>query len=217
MRNRKAALVCCSNALHPKRKAQVDALGEMLKELGVDTAPGMYLFGENSWDHGSPQKRARELMDCYLDDSITEIYDISGGDLANTLLPYLDFDAIRANHKPFWGYSDLTVILNAIYAQTGREGVLYQVRNLIADSSGIQRERFLTNELFCMCPRFLRGSYMEGILVGGNIRCFLKLAGTPYFPDLTEKILLLEAYGGEVPQMMKIGRASCRERVSNPV
>jgi len=39
------------------------------------------------------------------------------------------------------------------------------------------------------------------VVVGGNIRCFLKLAGTRYFPDLQGKILLLESYGGEVPQM----------------
>ena len=38
---------------------------------------------------------------------------------------------------------------------------------------------------------------MEGIVVGGNLRCLLKLAGTEYFPDMKGKILLLEAYGGE--------------------
>ena len=42
---------------------------------------------------------------------------------------------------------------------------------------------------------------MKGIVVGGNIRCFLKLAGTRYFPALDNKVLLLEAHGGEVPQM----------------
>ena len=43
---------------------------------------------------------------------------------------------------------------------------------------------------------------MEGIVAGGNIRCFLKLAGTPYFPDLEGKILLLEALGGQEGQML---------------
>ena len=33
---------------------------------------------------------------------------------------------------------------------------------------------------------------MEGVVIGGNIRCFLKLAGTEYMPDMTDKILLLE-------------------------
>lgn len=43
---------------------------------------------------------------------------------------------------------------------------------------------------------------MDGVVVGGNVRCFLKLAGTPYFPSLTDKLLLLESLGGTVPQML---------------
>ena len=43
---------------------------------------------------------------------------------------------------------------------------------------------------------------MEGVVVGGNIRCFLKLAGTPYFPKLKDKLLMLEAYGGEAEQII---------------
>ena len=42
---------------------------------------------------------------------------------------------------------------------------------------------------------------MEGIVVGGNIRCLLKLAGTEYWPNMDGKILFLEAYGGEVSQI----------------
>ena len=49
--------------------------------------------------------------------------------------------------------------------------------------------------------KFVQGDRLEGIVVGGNIRCFLKLAGTPYWPDLTDKVLLLEARGGGVAQM----------------
>ncbi len=37
---------------------------------------------------------------------------------------------------------------------------------------------------------------MKDIVVGGNIRCFFKLAGTKYFPELQGKILLLESLGG---------------------
>ncbi len=66
----------------------------------------------------------------------------------------------------------------------------------------MQRRRFENRTaLFDPQVRFVQGEKMEGVVVGGNIRCFLKLAGTRYFPDLWDKILLLEAYGGEVPQM----------------
>lgn len=43
---------------------------------------------------------------------------------------------------------------------------------------------------------------MEGVVVGGNIRCLLKLAGTRFWPDMQDKILFLESRGGEVPQMV---------------
>lgn len=39
------------------------------------------------------------------------------------------------------------------------------------------------------------------MVIGGNIRCFLKLAGTKYMPDFTNKILFLESYGGGTAQM----------------
>ena len=50
--------------------------------------------------------------------------------------------------------------------------------------------------------KFYQGKMVEGIVVGGNIRCFLKLAGTEYFPDVTDKILLLEARSGNPAQIV---------------
>lgn len=74
-------------------------------------------------------------MDFYRDDTIEEIFDVSGGDMANEILPYLDFQTIAYAKKHFWGYSDLTTVLNAIYARTGKASVLYQIRNLTYEHS----------------------------------------------------------------------------------
>ncbi len=201
MECRKAAVVCCSNALKPHMHGQIEQLCQALCAKSVQTEIKGNLFSEDPWGHGSGRERAAALMECYCDPKIQEIYDVSGGDLSNEILPYLDFNIIRENPKSFWGYSDLTVILNAIYTKTGREGVLYQVRNLISSAAEEQRALFGTEDLFCFPYRFIRGTQMSGVVVGGNIRCLLKLAGTEYFPDLTDKILLLEAYSGEVAQM----------------
>ncbi len=59
-----------------------------------------------------------------------------------------------------------------------------------------------TDNLMDIPWTFHQGSEINGIVVGGNIRCFLKLAGTPYFPDLQDKVLFLESFGGEAPQMI---------------
>ncbi len=147
-------------------------------------------------------------MELYEKEDVKAVFDISGGDIANEILPYLDFDVIKNHPKAFWGYSDLTTIVNAVYTKTGYEGVLYQVMNLVRDKSGVQRDNFVEtvlhgkDTLFDFPYCFIQGEHMEGIVVGGNIRCFLKLAGTEFFPDLTDKILVLESLGGSVAQMV---------------
>lgn len=58
------------------------------------------------------------------------------------------------------------------------------------------------NDLYDLDYHFIQGTAMEGVMIGGNIRCFLKLAGTEYMPDLHNKILLLEALNTSVPQLI---------------
>lgn len=202
-------IVCCSNGQEPDQEIIIQQLIERLQELGLKTvlSPCIYIKGETVFC-GTARQRAAALMDFYQDSGIAAIFDISGGDVANMILPYLDYDVIVKNPKPFWGYSDLTTILNAIYTKTGNSGVLYQVKNLVWDESGVQYSRFknqidcvgMEDSLYGIPYKFLQGNSMEGIVVGGNIRCFLKLAGTEYWPDLTGKILLLEGLGGGVAQ-----------------
>jgi muramoyltetrapeptide carboxypeptidase len=43
--------------------------------------------------------------------------------------------------------------------------------------------------------RAIRNGVAEGRLLGGNLNCLLKLAGTAYFPDFTGAILFVEAIG----------------------
>ena len=108
---------------------------------------------------------------------------------------------IAGSSKMLWGYSDLTTVLNGIYAKTGKESVLYQVRNLISGHGEEQKANFAGTflgggkDLFRIRYRFLQKKEMGGVIVGGNIRCFLKLAGTEFLPDLQDKILLLESSG----------------------
>lgn len=122
-------------------------------------------------------------------------------------MPYLDYEVIANSKKRFWGYSDLTTIVNAIYTKTGRSSVLYQIRNLIYNHKEQQIADFRNtlleggNDLFQIKYDFIQGTQMQGVVVGGNIRCFLKLAGTEYMPELQDKILLLESYGGDVAKM----------------
>lgn len=193
----------CSNGKTSEYAAFHAELVRYLESLGYDVFQSHCIFAKDGIFSGTAAERASELMKLFAEPSVEEIYDVSGGDLANQILPYLDWEAIRRSKATFWGYSDLTTVLNAIYAKTGKSGVLYQVRHLVTGNfQTIQQHRFIERkELFSPHFSFVQSSSMEGIVVGGNIRCFLKLAGTPYFPDLQDKLLFLESLGGEVPQM----------------
>lgn len=204
----KIAIVCCSNGQPLANKNNIEKLQNTLCKIGLIPVLGDYIYEGASVFSGSAKERAESLMQFYKDKEIKGIFDISGGDIANEMLPYLDFEVIGAGEKRFWGYSDLTTILNAIYAKTKRQSVLYQIRNLIYEDKENQIKNFTNTllhgkkDLFTFSYEFMQREFMEGIVVGGNIRCLLKLAGTEYWPDMNGKILLLEACGGTVPQMV---------------
>lgn len=194
---KKAGIVCCSNGLSMNQKEQMQQLEIQLKKLDIECVWSPYLYCVTNGRAASAKERAAVLMQMNADKSIDMIFDISGGDLANEILDELDFTKMS---KVFWGYSDLTVVLNAIYSQTGRCSVLFQIRHLL--NQEIQIERWKQHTLFSIDYQIVQGTKVIGTVIGGNIRCFLKLAGTRYFPDTKNKILLLEAYSGNAARLV---------------
>ena len=201
------ALVACSNGLSKNKKDRLDELVKLLSNIGLNVKLSPYIYAKNNCFSGTAKERGEYLMELFKDKEVKAIFDISGGDIANELLEYLDYDVIKSNPKPFFGYSDLTTIINAIYTRTKNISYLYQIRNLIYDNREDQIKNFTNtvlnnkDDLYNIDYKFIQGNSLRGTVIGGNIRCFLKLAGTPYMPDFKDKVLLLESMGGEVPQM----------------
>lgn len=172
--------------------------------MGLNIITSKYIYANNDTFSTSIKEKANALMELYTDNRIKAIFDISGGDMCNELLDKLDYNIIKESNKIFFGYSDLTAIINAIYTKTGNISYLYQIKNIASEYSNEQQKRFIDtimlgkNSLINFDYSFIRGESMSGIVVGGNIRCLLKLAGTEYMPDFSEKILFLESLGGGV-------------------
>ncbi len=101
----------------------------------------------------------------------------------------------------------MTCLLHAVYTQTNQKVFLYQVKNLVYQDAGEQKKRFYSTlfegkeDLLKAEYRFLRGDKMCGNVIGGNARCLLKLAGTPFWPDFHGKSSFLEALGGGAAQI----------------
>ena len=211
----KVALVGCSNPLKDVYRPVVDQLVKILEDRGLEVEVSEYLTDDTLIGRG--EKRARELESFFLDPEMGHIFDISGGDLANTVLGHLDLDTIKDSQAVFYGYSDLTTILTAL-AKNGNQAVNFQLRNCLVNKDLLKSgyfDRLLagkdqTKELDELEVAFVRGSEMAGPVYGGNLRCLLKLAGTPYWPDFTGSILLLEAYRGK-PELVASLLEQCRE------
>ncbi|ELC8460040.1 S66 family peptidase [Clostridium perfringens] len=205
----KIGIISCSNGLNIKNKKLIDELKLNLKSLYIDMVEGDTLYAkEYNLFSGTGEEKARALEKLFLDKDIKMIFDISGGDLANEVLDFLDFNLIKENPKPFFGYSDLTVLLNAIYSQCHITTYNYQLRNLIGRFKEEQMQNFKASfiegkeDIFNLDYKWINGSHLEGIVVGGNIRCLLKLAGTKYMPNFKDKILFLESFSGNSAKMV---------------
>lgn len=170
---KKIGLIGLSNPC--TNKSQIDQTVDLLKSWGhfVDVSPMI--------DQKTIGKERAVIFNDWMG-KYDYLFDVSGGDLANETIPYLDLEKYKNTKTIFHGYSDLTCVLNVLgqYRPCG----LFQIRG---NTNLEELKGYLdgtSNSLFIH----------QGF--GGNIRCLLKLAGTPYFPNLENKTLFLESRSG---------------------
>lgn len=198
------ALVGSSDGL-PRDSDTVSRLCAVLESLGLHTVifPSLYQTAA-----GKPQpaeRRAADIQAAFADPEVDALFDLTGGDAANAILPHLDFKEIARCSKPFFGYSDVSVLLNPLQ-DFGDVPVFYLQARFLASCSAA-KERFACwiqqqdDALFRFHYAFLQGSSLSGRVCGGNIRCTLKLTGTPWQPDPTGRVLFLESYSGSFARM----------------
>lgn len=176
---------------------------QYLESLGFDVILGKHVFSNTLGYAASPFEKAEDINRMFGDPAVQGILCAQGGDTANACLPYLDWPLIREHPKFFGGISDISVLLNAIYACTGL--VTFHGNDLMwgfgRHPTAYDRQEFIHHlvegrigKIPANRPRqTIRRGRAEGRLLGGNLRCLLKLAGTPYLPDFNGAILFLES------------------------
>ncbi len=90
-----------------------------LEALGFRVRVAPHALGQAGFVSASAEDRAADLHALFRDPEVRAIISTIGGDHSCHLLPLLDFDLIRAHPKIVMGYSDMTVLLEAIWSQTG--------------------------------------------------------------------------------------------------
>lgn len=196
-------LLGCSNgkAKTAQAQANLDALVKLLtNQYGakVTIRPSIWLDEERS-GHCSANLRADYLAQALADSEVDWIMDLTGGDLANQTLaslPAAFFKHLKRDKPVYYmGYSDNSVILNACLAHDMILPVNFFPLALVLDTaSRANFEAFLQNK-----PEDNLGAF------GGNIRCFLKLAGTSFWPqDIVGRRLYLEASSGSLERIQSM-------------
>jgi len=154
---------------------------------------------------GDDKSRAGAVNAAFADDKIDAIFCARGGYGSLRILPYIDFEIIRANPKIIAGYSDITVLLLSIYSQTGLvtfHGPMPAVefgRSLkpytidyffksMLESRPIGK--IIKPEGYTIF-RIASGK-AEGRIVGGNLCLMAKLIGTGHLPSFKNKIVFFE-------------------------
>jgi muramoyltetrapeptide carboxypeptidase len=178
---------------------------EFLETIGFNVVIGEHVHSSDWGYAASPLRKSEDINRMFADDSIKGIICSQGGTTANAVLPYLDWDCIKENPKVFLGISDITVLLNAIQHKTGmitfhgndvmwgfgRNPTQYDEREFVT--------RLINGGIGEITPsrerRTIRKGMAEGKLLGGNLHCLSKLAGTSYFPDFSGSILFIEDIG----------------------
>ena len=188
----------------------VRSLGLVPKTMPAAARQTMYLAGTD-------EERAADLNAAFRDPSVDAVWCVRGGYGSGRLLPLLDWEAIRKSPKPLLGFSDITALLNGLYAKTGlvtfhaptcsgnmseytlaelkKVAFSKEVAGVVAAAPPVEpREGFVDRE--DRLRRIAPGT-AKGRLVGGNISVFDTLVGTPYEPPLEGAIHFLEEVGEE--------------------
>lgn len=92
---------------------------QYLQNKGFKIIEGNLTGKQDFYRSGSIKERAEELNNLIRNPDVKCIMSTIGGTNSNSILPYIDYEAFRRNPKIIIGYSDVTAILLAIYAQTG--------------------------------------------------------------------------------------------------
>lgn len=105
-----------ATAWAPNRFAHARAF---LEGQGFKLKAGSLTGQQDHWRSGSIAARAEELNALIRDPEVRCIMSVIGGNNSNSLLPYLDFEALKRDPKIVIGYSDVTALLLGIHARTG--------------------------------------------------------------------------------------------------
>lgn len=198
-------VIAPSSSLSRVRKNIYDHALSYLESRGFQITFSKNSREMNEFLSSEIKSRVDDLHEAFTDSNVKMIITCIGGFNVNQILPYLDYELIKSNPKLICGYSDITALLHAIYAKTGL--VTYHGPHF--STFGFDKEAEYTRKSFYDCVMkdeiisvlpsetakeyyIIQEGNCEGAIIGGNLCTLNLLQGTPFMPDLKDKVLFIE-------------------------
>jgi muramoyltetrapeptide carboxypeptidase len=187
----------------------LDIARDSLTALGLKVKLGDHVLGRRGYFSGTDQERARDFNAQFAEPSVKGVFSVRGGWGSGRILPLIDFEQIIKNPKVLMGYSDITVLLNAVHARTG----LITFHGPVGTSSwnpftvGYLKQILFEGQAATMAnPResgenlaqvedrvqTITPGIARGRLLGGNLTVLSAILGSGYLPDWEGALLFLE-------------------------
>lgn len=157
---------------------------------------------------GRDEDRAADLAEAFLDPGVDALFCARGGYGSGRILDLIDLDLVAAHPKILLGFSDTTALHLGLYARTGLVGFTGALTDTDLSRSPVEPhlEHSLWRALTSTRPlgalvtepeklEVLKPGRATGPLVPANLTLLCSLLGTPYLPDLTGALLLVEDVG----------------------
>lgn len=170
---------------------------ENARTLGWEPIVGGHATERTGYLAGHDRDRLNDINRALRDPKIDAIWCLRGGYGMMRILPGIDYDALSRLPKAIIGYSDVTAFHAAVqrkcklvtfHGPTAREMLTDFSRDSLQRAVGKQTDSCGT----ARNAREINSGAAEGRFVGGNLAVLSSLCGTPYAPDLTDGILILE-------------------------
>lgn len=188
----------------PESKDFIDNKITCFESLGFKIKKGKHLYDNYGYLAGNDKARAEDLNTMFADREVQAIICLRGGYGSVRMAPYLDLKLIKRNPKPFFGYSDITLLLN--YISNKCKFTTFHGPMVTSNFNDIiTREYFLkiithdNSKIVYNLNDICHDNYLiwnkkdfTGTIVGGNLSIICSTIGTPYEIKFNNNILLVE-------------------------
>ena len=196
----------------------IDGATKLLSSWGLKVTEGKYARTEYGRFSGTKDERVADLQQALDDPNVKAILCSRGGYGLAQIIDKIDFSSFAKSPKWLIGFSDITILHNAITALgiASMHGIMTKYLTELPEESdqitSFKNLLFGTPSNFSIKPEAEnRLGQAEGKLIGGNLSVMMGMRSTPFDLDFHNNILFIEDVGEkpyQIDRMMQSLRLS---------